>query len=766
MLPIRHRLHRALLAPATDDASKTNLRSLRASTRSLAIAQPSCRTGSGALRWAIRLLLGTIGIAAGIASLVLLLGLHYVYFDQNNLPDIEPFAHFEFPAIGHVYDTNGQPLIELETEHRLIVHYGEIPPVIRNAILAAEDKNFFSHNGVDYSRLPRVLSRIRMGTLLTRLTRLGRQDKADSPVMLRQGGSTISQQLVRAYFLRNLTDGENSNELRPGALSFVIGARSAKKLVRKLEEIRLSLWMERQMQMRFGSKRRAKEEILARYASLLYMGDGQYGFAAAAEHYFGRPLASFTEADADMAALLAGIPKSPRVYAPNSPEAERVLHRRNQILSLMVKRDFLSPEDAWAAENRPLLLAAPGKHDLPQAPAVAESVLQELKGYDPDMSVPSLLQGRIQIYSTVDARVQQVVNQALEHGLQAYEKRHPCASGMVQGSVVVLRNTDAGILAERGGRQFYQRHPLAFSDFNRVTQSLRQPGSSMKPFVYLAAFRQGLFNLESMVADEPISVPGRSQQTPKWISNYDGQFKGMIPLREALAESRNAAAIWITTQIGIEEVLRTSRTLGIRTPLQPYATTALGASEVSLLELANAYRTMASGIFAEPHVIERIVRQSGEVAVDNRHGWPRTYIDDDALTLIQEGLRSVVRLPTGTAHALDSPGFPIAVMGKTGTTNAFRDALFVGSTYGPEGITVAVRIGFDDNRSLGPNETGSRLALPVFREIMIQAYGKKLVGEAPEFPPDMEQRISSFLSPGATTAPAAADAMTSPPQVP
>jgi penicillin-binding protein 1A len=331
---------------------------------------------------------------------------------------------------------------------------------------------------------------------------------------------------------------------------------------------------------------------------------------------------------------------------------------------------------------------------------------------------------------------------------------------MVQGSVLVLRNGDASILAERGGRQFYQQRSLSSSDFNRVTQSLRQPGSAMKPFVYLAAFRQGLFNLDSMVPDEPISVPDRGQQTTKWISNYDGQFKGMIPLREALAESRNAVAIWITTRIGIESVLQTARSLGIRTPLQPYATTALGASEVSLLELANAYRTMASGIFAEPHVIGQIVRQSGEVAVDNRQGWPRTYVDDDALTLIQEGLRGVVRMPTGTAHALDSQGFPIAVMGKTGTTNNFRDALFVGSTYGPGGITVAVRIGFDDNRSLGAKETGSRLALPVFKEIMLLTYGEKLVGPAPEFPPEMEQRINGYLNSGAATAASTPNDMT------
>jgi membrane peptidoglycan carboxypeptidase len=219
----------------------------------------------------------------------------------------------------------------------------------------------------------------------------------------------------------------------------------------------------------------------------------------------------------------------------------------------------------------------------------------------------------------------------------------------------------------------------------------------------------------------------------------------MIPLREALAESRNAVAIWITEQIGITGILRTARSLGVQTPLEPYATTALGASEVNLLEPANAYRTMASGIFAQPYVIRKIVRNSGEVAADNEHGGPRVSVDDTALSLIQEGLRGLVRMPTGTAHALDSSDFPIPVMGKTGTTNDFRDALFVGSTYGPEGITIAVRIGFDDNRSLGPKETGGRVALPVFKEITLRVYRERLTGPVPEFPAQMEQSINNYL---------------------
>ena len=342
--------------------------------------------------------------------------------------------------------------------------------------------------------------------------------------------------------------------------------------------------------------------------------------------------------------------------------------------------------------------------------------------------------------------MQEIVNEALEHGLGLYEKRHPRAKGLVQGSVVVLRNRDASVLAETGGRQFYADRSASYSDFNRVTKSLRQPGSAMKPIVYLAAFRQGTFDLNTMVPDEPISVPDEGKQSTKWISNYDGQFKGLIPLREALAESRNAVPIWITEQIGIASILRLAQILGVKTTLQPYATTALGASEVNLLELANAYRTIASGILAQPYVIRKIVRDSDHVVVDNEHGGSPVSIDDSALSLIQEGLRGVVRLPTGTAHALDSSSFPIAVIGKTGTTNEFRDALFVGSTYGPTGITVAVRIGFDDNHSLGPKETGSRVALPVFKEIMLRVYRENLVGPVPKFPAQMEQSINAYLS--------------------
>jgi penicillin-binding protein 1A len=687
--------------------------------------------------------------SVGVASFTLG-ALHHIYLDRHDLPDLGPFTRFEFSTIGHVYDTNGQPLVELAREYRQVTHYEDIPPIVRDAILAAEDKHFFSHNGVDYFSIPRVLAKVRVGALMRRLATGGRHDNTSGRAIFPQGGSTVTQQLVRGDFLQRQTSQENSYQLRnvgllARALSSVIGARNVNMALRKREEIRLSLWIEAQMREQFGSKRRAKEEILARYASFVYMSNAQYGFARAAEYYFGRPLSSFTADDADKAALLAGIAKSPRDYAPTRNDTGPILRRRNQILTLMAAQGFISRTQMTAAEQRPLPAVVQHGSQPFHSSAVVEHVLDELKSTHADLGMDDLLQGRIQVYSTVDVRVQRIVSDALEHGLEHYEQRHPSARGMVQGSVVVLKNRDGSILAETGGRQVYHGRATTYSDFNRVRQSLRQPGSAMKPIVYLAAFQRGDFSLETLVPDEPIQVPNGSADGPKWISNYDGQFKGLIPIRQALAESRNAVAIWISGQIGIDAVLRMSRRLGVQTPLQRYATTALGASEVNLLELATAYQTIASGIRAQPYVIRQIVRDSGEdVSLNERHSVP-LFLANGALSLIQEGLRGVVRIPTGTAHALDSSRFPIAVMGKTGTTNEFRDALFVGSTYGIDGITVAVRIGFDDNRSLGRNETGARVALPVFQELMLRVYRDKIAGPLPSFPPQMEQRITRYV---------------------
>lgn len=705
------------------------------------------RTGSFVARllrsaWMRRIVLF---VAAPLALLLLLLSaavIYHVYFNRSGLPDIEGFIRFEPPTTGKVYDARGKVLIELAREYRRVVTYDEVPVILRQAVLAAEDKNFFSHSGIEYRALPRVVEKTVVRSLAA-----WRQG-AGFRLLLPQGGSTLTQQLVRGYFLQNRTSLEAGDALFRKSLvsrllSASVGTRATNKLLRKLEEVRLALWLEEEMRRRYGSKEQAKREIFARSASFHYLGNGRYGFAAASEYYFNKPLSNYTPEDAGEAALLAGIIKSPGVYAPVAGDPQP-LRRRNDVLALMARNGYIPESLAERCRAKPIRVAARNQVKT-HAPAAIENVFDELKEHGAGrFGIEDLVQGRISVRSTLDERIQTIVNEALEKGLARYEKRHPGAKGSIQCSVVALRNANAAILAEAGGRRIFNGRAARYSDYNRVTGSLRQPGSAWKPLVYLAAFRQGL-DLATTVPDEPIEVSMGADQGVKWISNYDNQFKGPIPIRQALAESRNAAAVWITREIGLNSVIRAAREMGIRTPLQPYITTALGASEVRLLELAGVYRTMASGILAEPHIIDRVTDASGAVLYEPPRAL-RLLINSTELRLIQEGLRGVVRLPNGTAHSLDGRDFPIPVMGKTGTTSDFRDALFVGSTYGTEGITVAVRIGFDDNRTLGEKETGGRAALPIFREIMLRVYQDELVGPAPHFPSEIEDGIDAYMA--------------------
>jgi penicillin-binding protein 1A len=684
-------------------------------------------------------------LAAACLALLLLLPMvalvHHIYFDRRLLPDLEAFIRFDVFATGRIHDAHGEVLVEVAREHRRVVTYDEIPAVLRHAILAAEDKNFFTHSGVEYGALPRVLYKTAVHSVAAAW------GEHAFRLHFPHGGSTLTQQIVRGYFLRDRSSRENGivlfrNTATSWVLSSILGVRTTNKVLRKFEEMRLALWLEDEMRRRFGSHDNGKREIFSRAASFNYLGNGQYGFAAGSEYYFGKSLSSYTMEDAGKAALLAGITKAPRDYAP-VPGAARPFRRRNEILVLMARSGAITDDLAKRLQAEPIVVTTQSAVRVP-ATAATSTVFAELRRHGAGrFGVEDLLRGRIAVNSTVDGRVQAIVNDALENGLAAYERRHPESRGQVQGSVVVLRNGNAGILAQAGGRKSYGGRPARASDYNRATQSLRQPGSAWKPLVYLAAFRHGL-DLDTMVPDEPISVEMGNDRPVKWIANYDNQFKGMIPLRQALAESRNAVAIWVTQRIGVDKVAQSARELGIRSSIQPYITTALGASEVTLLELTGVYRAMASGILADPHIIGRVTDLAGAVLYAAAHTGQD--IGSTSLTVIQEGLRGVVRLPQGTAHALHGRDFPIPVMGKTGTTSDFRDALFVGSTYGRQGITVGVRIGFDDDRQLGDTETGGRAALPVFREIMLRVYEQQLAGPVPEFPHEIERRIDAYLA--------------------
>ena len=270
-----------------------------------AISQGICRCAEQSQRPVL-----SFWVVAGIALIPVVFAVFtafYVNFNRTNLPDLDGFIRFEPPAMGHIYDAKGHVLIELGRERRDIIRYEEIPDVVREAILSAEDKNFFSHSGVDYSVFLRLLAKTNIRALVAHFTTFDGEDASKRPPVFPQGGSTITQQLVRGYFLQKLSSTKNSNSLQhegilPHVLAFVIGVPGTNKLLLKIEAIRLSLWIEEEMRKQYGSKRRAKEELFARYANFVYLGNGRYGFAAASDYYFHKPIETFTVDDADKAA--------------------------------------------------------------------------------------------------------------------------------------------------------------------------------------------------------------------------------------------------------------------------------------------------------------------------------------------------------------------------------------------------------------------------------------------------------------------------------
>ncbi len=668
--------------------------------------------------------------------------IYYTFYNRNNLPDIEALIRFDVPQIGTIYDQNGKTVIHLAKEYRWTIKPEEIPLNVKQAVFSAEDKNFYSHNGVDWIALIFRAGGKNIwhsGDTTLKNKRL--------TIVYQQGASTITDQLIGLYF------PEHISELQKSWQAGIISRFVPRQLAKKTEELRLAMWTEEELAKSkyFGSKQRVKDEILARFLSFTYFKK-VYGIKAAARLYCGKEIGELSYGET---ALLAGIIKQPFLYAPsNQPTKlaiQRQINRRNAVIDLMIENGYVSGglADRLKEADIPALSDNRGNTE---APSIVGDVFGEVKKYGFDTD--KIFDGNLFVHTVINLDIQKIANEALENGLKSYEDRHPEAKGIIQGSVVVLRNSDGAILAEVGGRQIFNSRKIAYTDFNRVKHSLRQPGSAFKPFVYLEAIKNG-WTLESVIRDGPIAVPmGWTKindkwvkKPSKWISNYDGKFKGFIPLRQALAESRNAATIRLARIMGIDNVIQTARLAGVRTKLEPYITTALGASEVNLLELANAYRALASGVYAEPYTLAKLTDRNGEIIFVKNSAVRLLDIDQMALEQIQEGLRGVIRIPGGTAHSLDNEDFPIPIMGKTGTTNDFRDALFIGSTYGPGGITVAIRVGYDDNHELGDKETGARVVLPIFKEIMLNVYSHGLAGPVPFFPESIEKNIDDFLHP-------------------
>jgi penicillin-binding protein 1A len=596
--------------------------------------------------------LGSI-FAVGLISVAAVL-----YYFGHDLPSRLDLKSAYRPAVvSTVYDVRGQPIGEFYHQRRIVVPLDRMPPHVIQALLAAEDSRFFAHGGVDVFAIMRaVFSNLRRRAV-------------------REGASTITQQLVRGFFLT-----------------------PERTLGRKIREAILAYRVE---------KNHTKEEILYLYLNQVYFGHGNYGIEAASRDYFGKGVDQLSLAEA---ALLAGLPRSP---SRNSPYRDffAATERQHYVLRRMLQEKFINEAAYQEALQTPVRLSPAPALNSQIAPYFVEyvrRVIGDRYGFDP------LLQGGLQIYTTLDGDVQLAAQKALREGLNEIrlrvrkKSRTPPreAQGEVEGALLAMDPRTGMVRALVGGYDFYQ------SQFNRALQAKRQPGSAFKPIIYSAALEAGYSEL-SIVPDAPLvfrMAPGKFWRP----QNYDNRFVGPVTLRSALAHSLNSVAVRLAQRVGLERVIQQARKLGIESPLEKNLSLALGSASVSLLEMVRAFGVFAGGgNLAEPLFILKVTDRYGNVLEENEPT-SKAVLSPEIAYVLTDMLKNVVQ--SGTARAAAKLGPNVA--GKTGTTSDFRDGWFIG--YTPEFIA-GVWIGYDDHRPLGDKETGANTALPIWLNFMTAA---------------------------------------------
>ena len=513
-----------------------------------------------------------------------------------------------------------------------------LPRHLVDAVIAIEDRRFFSHWGVDPAGLVRaMLANLRAGRAA-------------------QGGSTLTQQLAKNLFLS-----------------------TERTLTRKLEEAVLALWLE---------VRLSKREILEIYLNRVYFGGGAYGVEAAAQRYFGKSARSVNVAES---AVIAGLLKAPSRYSPfANPGYARA--RARVVIEAMKAARLISPVSAAVAARQSVHFAPP---EVGRKPTGLEYAVDYVLDRMPPLA--SVSKRIVVVETTIDPDVQRRVQAVLSETLAS----EGGAARAEQGAAVVL-DTSGGIRALVGGRSF------AESQFNRAVKARRQPGSAFKPLVYVAALEHGFWP-DTPVVDAPIEIGDWSPR------NDDGRYRGPLTLTQALAHSVNTVAVRLQQQIGGDKVANVARRLGINSPLRPDASMALGTSEVGLLELSGAYGTLAAGGLAvDPFVVQRIRTTDGEVLFERSEPRPRMVVAPDTIGAINTMLNAAIVSGTGRRAAF--PRHQAA--GKTGTTQDFRDAWFVGYT---AHLVAGVWIGNDDGSPMN-HVTGGSLPARIWRSIMEPAH--------------------------------------------
>jgi len=603
----------------------------------------SRRGGRGRSLW-LRLLSWTA--VAGIWLAIVTGGVvaYYAY----DLPDVSAVRSSVRRPTLNLVSADGSVFQRLgETQGDLIM-VDALPPHLVEAVLAIEDRRYFSHFGIDPIGLARALvTNLRAGRMV-------------------QGGSTITQQLAKNLFLE-----------------------PDRTIKRKVQEALLALWLEQTY---------TKKDILTAYLNRVYLGAGTYGVEAAARTYFGK---SARHVNLWEAAVLAGLLKAPSRYSPrSSPDAAAA--RADVVLAAMVDAGYLTEaaaDQARALPPRPRRKPGAGGNGRYFADWVVDHVAERI----------GLESGDLTIVTTLDPQIQ---NEA-ERRIAAALSRHG-RSERVGQAAFVLMSPDGAVRAMVGGRDYGQ------SQYNRATMAHRQPGSAFKPFIYLAGLRNGL-TPDSPVRDGPIAIDG-------WRpSNFDGEYRGQITLREAFARSLNTVAVRILRDAGVGAAQRAAMTVGIESPLGDDLSLALGTSEVTLLELTAAYAAFANG--GRPVTSYGIaeIRDDRGRSLYRRRGRPAApVIEQPALAHLLSLMRATVVWGTGKAAALDRP-----TAGKTGTSQDFRDAWFVGFT---ADFVAGLWLGNDDN---GPMKrvTGGGLPARVWHDIMETAHEGRRVKPLPGLQP-------------------------------
>jgi penicillin-binding protein 1A len=680
---------------------------------------------------------------------------------ESDLPQVTSLEEFQPNIITQVFAADGSVLGEFAIEKRVVVEFRDIPPVLRNAIVAVEDADFWKHIGINPWRIPAAaFANLRSG-------RRG------------QGFSTLTMQLTRLLFLT-----------------------PEKTYERKVKEIILAFQIEKNF---------TKEEILTLYCNQIYFGHGNYGVEAASRFLFGKPVKDLTLPEA---ALLAGIPQNaPRLSPINHPD--RALARRDHVLDRMAEEKYISREEAEAAKRAPL-----GLRLRKEPPSIAPHFLEEVRKYlEREYGSQRIYQGGLRVYTTLDPELQKAAVRALRDGLRSLDRRargfvRPEASALVDGllpeplhldewdwpfaagdvvrgvvvaadrmsavvqigdyrarllpadvawtrrtgvsdvlprgavapfRIVSLSDADGrkdakvqleqepkvegALLAEdvRTGavRAMVGGYDFEKSKFNRATQAMRQVGSAFKPIVYAAALESLGWTPATILLDAPLSFTNPWDKSVWTPQNYDGAFWGPMPLRRAVEQSRNIPAVRTLQAVGVEKGIEYARKLGLEGELPPYLPIALGAGEATLQEMVGAFATFANqGLRMRPYLIDRITDRDGNVI---EQATPRATdaLRADTAFILTSLLRGVCE--RGTAARARRLGRPIA--GKTGTTNDFTDAWFIG--YEPT-LAAGVWVGFDEKKdSLGRGEDGARAALPIWMEFWKAATEGRPIEEHP-----------------------------------